>query len=497
MATNDPPVLMSAYAAAPRWIMLNWLPLDGATGVQVFRTPPPSQPFPLGWISPTSITDQGCEPDTTYTYQVCAYYGSDQGVCVSSPAIRTPPASTSELTPPVIDKVNFGEESISVHWNGPTRYTYFNVLWSKVGEPDEPQVKINSTGFDGSWGTDGLAPATAYRVIVQGCEQPLPVIGHSSCSAWSPEARMSTLPAVPTVRDLMLWRGTGADQRLWWATFDGRGWSDQAIGPGNTTDRPAVASVIGLNGIGQAAAAWKGMSEDQRIFWSVFADGSWTPQQPVAGGAVGTSCGPALACMGGLFHLVWKGEDADPRVFWATSDGHAWSDQQPILGGAFGTSASPALAPFPSLGHPRQVVMAWKGKDTDERLFWATCDGRVWSDQQPIGGGTFQTSHGPAAVAYRDRTYLAWKGRGNDTRIFWASYDGTSWTDQHPARAFAAGSGPALAYNTAIDQIVMTWRGEGSDERLFWATFNGQAWSDQQPCPAGATDTGPGMAALP
>jgi hypothetical protein len=181
--------IMQAYQASPRQVLITWFDLEGWDDIQVSRTPPLPPSWPTSWIGPTHFTDQSCEPGKTYSYRVCAIYDGTPA-CTETGEIRTPTEDPHlELPTPVIDAAGSTENSIQVHWKAGISYGKYHVRWSIVGQPDQPQVDINSSGSDGSWGTDGLAPGTRYRVIVQGCLGP--------CSAWSSEMFISTRP-IPT-----------------------------------------------------------------------------------------------------------------------------------------------------------------------------------------------------------------------------------------------------------------------------------------------------------
>ena len=55
-------------------------------------------------------------------------------------------------------------------------------------------------------------------------------------------------------------------------------------------------------------------------------------------------------------------------------------------------------------------------------------DGASWSPQATIPGTA--TSTGPSLAAFGGRLYAAWKGENTDQRLFYASFNGTGWTQQ-------------------------------------------------------------------
>jgi hypothetical protein len=72
-------------------------------------------------------------------------------------------------------------------------------------------------------------------------------------------------------------------------------------------------------------AAWKGETEDDRLFYSAFMSGPdnarvWTDQQVISGA---TSAGAAVATFGNELFLAWKGEFSDERLFFSHLSGSA------------------------------------------------------------------------------------------------------------------------------------------------------------------------------
>ena len=314
---------------------------------------------------------------------------------------------------------------------------------------------------------NGLAVETYYDASTQACVAP--------GSSWSPQqdglgGGTSVGPALAVYHDRLYaaWKGSGADERIFWSSFDGNRWSAQQPDPGKpgldggTSVGPALAVYHD-----RLYAAWKGMGGDQRMFWSSFDGTSWLPQQGGLGG--GTSVGPALAVFDGLLYAAWKGSGADERIFWSSFDGNRWSAQQPDPGKPGldgGTSVGPALAVY----HDR-LYAAWKGMGGDQRMFWSSFDGTSWLPQQGgLGGGT---SVGPALAVFDGLLYAAWKGSGADERMFWSTFGGDGWSPQQPgAGQPGLGGGTSVGPKLAVfqDQLYAAWKGAGTDQRMFWSS---------------------------
>jgi len=119
-----------------------------------------------------------------------------------------------------------------------------------------------------------------------------------------------------------------------------------------------------------------------------------------------------------------------------------------------------------------RLLMAWKGKNDDQRIFISYFGGeRRWSPQEVRDGGT---SVGPALVAGAEShlLFMAWKGKGEDQRIFMEGF-GNAWGNQWPLAGAETSFAPAMA--TIPDPngqhaIVVVWKGGGSGEQVF-ATY--------------------------
>jgi hypothetical protein len=87
-----------------------------------------------------------------------------------------------------------------------------------------------------------------------------------------------------------------------------------------------------------------------------------------------------------------------------------------------------------------QPLITWKGKESDERLFWCYRPAD-WSKQQEVR--YFATTNGPALISAPSELggniFMAWKGITGDTRI-WLAVFGNAWCDQRTLEAISAPS---------------------------------------------------------
>jgi hypothetical protein len=235
---------------------------------------------------------------------------------------------------------------------------------------------------------------------------------------------------------LMVWKAQGADPALWecW-NHDDRSTPPRRIPQvGGSSHGPSLANVEGLdygpgsmlNRLSKVVMVWRGIGQDEKIWWSVHQHpGNWLPQR-VVNDDFRTSERPAICRHRNQLLMVWKGPSDDPHMYWSAYDGHSWSEKRLVKGGHFGTSHGPAL-----LGNDgdRPAIMAWKGQLDDTHIYWASHDQGRWSRQQ-LAGEEKGTSHAPALIRYGTRMYLAWKGKHDDAHLWWSHFHVRSWTRQ-------------------------------------------------------------------
>jgi len=280
----------------------------------------------------------------------------------------------------------------------------------------------------------------------------------------------------------MAWRGIPEDDDIYWSIHNGDSWSPQENIPGGgfaSAHGPALATgftATRSDGVPVTGLfmAWDGVPGDDAIY---FAQNpllqGWTEQQRVEG--VGTSDRPGLAMFGGRMYMAWKGIPGDSTIFWSTFDGNGWTPQQSIAGR--GTSFGPALA---ALGN--RLYMFWKGIEDDSSVFFAWIDDQpnaIWQPQQPIAytesqvGGQVNinigTSHRPAAAVHGNAIALAWKGVPGDTNLWFAFLENDQWSGQVNVPDIGSASGPALA--AVPGRMYMAWQGIPGDTGLYYSSI--------------------------
>ena len=260
------------------------------------------------------------------------------------------------------------------------------------------------------------------------------------------------------------WKGESNDDRLFYSTYQNGGWAPAATIPGNSSVGPALAAVGDV-----VYAAWKGEQDDERLFYSPFNGTAWSGQQVIPGNS---SVGPSLAQFRGKLYAAWKGESFDQRLFFSSYDGKSWAQQQQIPNVA--SAVGPSIAQFGS-----NLYAVWRGMDDDQNLYWASYNGTSWNSEAVIGGAG--SDIGPSLAVFGGKLYAMWKGLKGDEGLYWASFDGANWSAQQKVNGAGSSIGPALAGTKGA--LFAMWKGETGDQSLWFSNFNGSSWATQTTLP--------------
>jgi len=219
--------------------------------------------------------------------------------------------------------------------------------------------------------------------------------------------------------------------------------------------------------------ACRGYLPDSNIHWTSFDGTAWdtTGQHGLSGvnTDVGTANAPTIATWQGpgdpkpLLYMAWRGVDDDERLWWAAFDGANWTSQQPYAGN--GTSNGPAMAVFRN-----QLYLVWNGAHDDPRIWYTSFDPEVldWHPSREVApGGGVATNESPAVTVFQDRLYMAWRGLGNPW-ISWTFFDGQDWAtfpdgQRKQVTNLLTASGPALV---AFDPMLIPFSQQTRLSRL-------------------------------
>ena len=263
------------------------------------------------------------------------------------------------------------------------------------------------------------------------------------------------------------WKGVTGDDRLFYSAFlagpdNAQVWTNQQTFGGNSSAGPALATFNN-----ELIIAWKGEFADERLFYLRVGSGGWSQQAQIPN--VASSVGPTLAQFGSVLYAAWKGMGTDQGIYYARFDGNGWSAQSLIPGVA--TSVGPSLCTYNV-----RLYAAWRGMNNDQAIWYSSFDGARWSAQATIPG--VASSVGPSLAVFAGKLYAAWKGVTGDQGLWYSSFDGSRWAPQQLIPNVASSIGPALApYN---GRLYAMWKGMSDDEGLYYSSFDGQRWAAQQ-----------------
>jgi hypothetical protein len=379
------------------------------------------------------------------------------------------------------------------------------ITFRSLNTPPGPFVVLGKTAPDGS--TIQLDSATLWApnvgALVPGSRDLLAVamheIGHALGLLHSTSDNSVMNPFAGNVETLTPDDLNGASALY--------GWEPQRQILGRGSDRgPALCACGGV-----LAMAWKGIGDDQQIYFSTSTDGlNWTPQVPIPG--IGTSDSPSLAWDGANLWMAWKGVPGDQSLFFATtSNPLAWPANPGQLIPGVGSSFGPLIATLP------RPSLAWKGVEGDSGLFFSTFTAGgnpPWSAQQRIAG--VGSSDRPALVAdVNNLPLLVWTGVTGDYNLYASNLTGIFWQPQQKVSWIVPGNGPVGG--TEIDfpgsffspgtarvgnRVLLFWRGTGEDQQIWFTqraldTVGGAQvieWSSQGNIPGVGTSDRPAAA---
>src|ERR1017187_10354271 len=121
---------------------------------------------------------------------------------------------------------------------------------------------------------------------------------------------------------------------------------------------------------GKLYALWKDSGNDGELSYASFDGSTWSAPARIP--KVASSAAPSLATFQNKLYAAWKGKGADQRIWFAAFDGSQWSAQAQIPGAT--TGGGPALSVF-----DRKLYAVWRG--ADDAFSSASFDGSTWSSR--------------------------------------------------------------------------------------------------------------------
>jgi hypothetical protein len=266
---------------------------------------------------------------------------------------------------------------------------------------------------------------------------------------------------------VMVWRAGGDNQSIWSSRLQNGFWQPIKKIPGmGTTHSPCLTYDGGAH---TYVMAWKGVEDDQHIFYSKSSDFSaWDAQKSVPG--VGTSNRPSLTVLGPTVFLAWKGVDGDPGIYWSQEQADGWAQQQVVFGAT--TEYEPCLVAFNG-----RLYLFYRGEGDDQAIYYNWRGGQpsdIWQGAQRVTypeataqGIVFHgvgTHRAPSACVRGNRILLAWRGVDGDAGIYFSYFDGETFTGQIRLNAVSTDVGPTVA--DAGSHSLMCFKGPAG--LLYW-----------------------------
>jgi hypothetical protein len=139
---------------------------------------------------------------------------------------------------------------------------------------------------------------------------------------------------------IMVWKGVVGDSQIWYTISDGKRWSAQRLVPQATTNSIAALTVLNKK-------LYMAYEENTSIRHTTYKGRRWDAQTGIVQGIqTPPAAGPALAFFNGKLHMVWRGMGNDEKIWYSKStDGVNWQPQRDIPGIA--SSIGPALIGIP------------------------------------------------------------------------------------------------------------------------------------------------------
>jgi hypothetical protein len=181
-----------------------------------------------------------------------------------------------------------------------------------------------------------------------------------------------------------MWKGS-PDNSLYWTYYDinQNSWFPQQLltSPNisvQSTAGPALAAFTSGTGETFLCAAWKGYPDTSLYYSFLNTTGTdWSPQTRMPDSIASTD-GPSLAGFGSSLYATWKGGNGDEGLWYSAYNWEQWSIAVPgepqIVQKEFPSANGSLYRPSVAFISSETLYFLWKGKDTDNALYWVTAN---------------------------------------------------------------------------------------------------------------------------
>lgn len=256
----------------------------------------------------------------------------------------------------------------------------------------------------------------------------------------------------------------GIDSEIYFAFWDGRGWSVPQL---VTSASGGHAPVITFDGLGGGWLVW---NEDEGLFYSRREGDAWSPKREIDTSPSTRDRSPSLAVdPQGVVWLAWSGFDgSDEEIFFSRWEEGGWEKAQQVNR----DDASHDLydeSPHLAIGGDGRPWLVWVGYGggLDDEIFYSRWEGEGWSEEGLVSADDPSSDLMPTlAIDGRGRPWVAWSGEyGGKSGVLYSRWEGEGWSPEGlvdiPSSLLGGGE-PALAI------------GPRGEPRLAWTAYDRQ-----------------------
>jgi len=319
-------------------------------------------------------------------------------------------------------------------------------------------------------------------------------LGPVRLSAEGQEIRRGTIVSMSVALDgeenpWVVWEETGgarevSDSEIYFASWNGHSWSEpQVVAPHPEfwDHTPAIT----FDHQGRAWVVWSGSTGiDDRLFYARWEGDGWSPPRVVHTTASVRNHSPTLAADGdGTLWLVWVGFDGnDEEIFFSRWEGEGWEperrlntdDQDSAL-----YDVSPSMA-IDGQGNPWVV---WVGYEAwlDEEIFFAHWEGDGWSQEGRVSGDDATPDLMPiAAIDKNGLPWVAWTGKYREEyEVLYSHWDGNGWSEEElvETTSLLKGEEPAL-FSNPTGGLKIVWKAyDVQGSYIAYSRWTDMGWS--------------------
>ena len=271
-------------------------------------------------------------------------------------------------------------------------------------------------------------------------------------------------PQTVTYEDTLYLYGTADDGNGYYATYDGKKWSDYTgwkDQPAKFAYEPAAA----VNAVSRVFFA----GDDGHLYGNAYDSGEWTGWEDLAGDYTFE-----VAPYANIYddHVYLHGVATDGYLYTKYYDGAEWTVWAPV---------SDDYTP----GAYQPYAVDWDGYQnvfwtaTDGQVYWNRYDGSEWSGAKALtGDGDFGTA--PYAIGYSPEKTLYAYANGKDGAPYWNTFkDGDGWSGWEayaaPVPVEVKWQPHAYEYDD-VQHLILT----GDDGHGYYTTYDGEygEWTD-------------------